>query len=137
MSSLKWTPAVLVMSMALAASPQSALAERDDYDDSQSHPLRVAAYVVHPVGVALEWALFRPLHYLVSTPGAEDVFGHVPHGCSDYGSEGGCLARGSGLPEPSTTGPGAETSRAEDAALRAERAAEAANRAAQHGMLKQ
>lgn len=52
----------------------------DAYDDSQSHPLRVLAYMLHPAGVLLEWTLFRPLHLLVSgTPQLEYVFGHNPH----------------------------------------------------------
>ncbi len=51
----------------------------DDYDDTQSHPLRIAAYLLHPVGFTAEWLIFRPLHYLVSRPGLERVFGHRPH----------------------------------------------------------
>ncbi len=52
----------------------------DAYDDSQSHPLRVLAYVLHPAAVLLEWTIFRPLHILVSgTPELEYVFGHNPH----------------------------------------------------------
>lgn len=55
----------------------------DEYDDSQSHPLRVAAYLVHPIGYALEWAIFRPFHWLVSRNGADEVFGHQPHGSAE------------------------------------------------------
>lgn len=52
----------------------------DEYDDSQSHPLRVVAYMLHPAGVLLEWTIFRPLHFLVSaSPETEYVFGHKPH----------------------------------------------------------
>jgi len=51
----------------------------DAYDDSQSHPLRLIAYAIHPAGFALEWALTRPIHFLVSTPGLDKVFGHTPH----------------------------------------------------------
>jgi hypothetical protein len=51
----------------------------DAYDDSESHPLRLAAYVIHPVGVALEWLVMRPLHFVVSQPELEPVSGHVPH----------------------------------------------------------
>lgn len=55
-------------------------ARADEYDDSQSNPLRVVAYLVYPAGVLLEWTVFRPLHFLVSsTPQAEYVFGHTPH----------------------------------------------------------
>ena len=51
----------------------------DAYDDSQAHPLRLIAYAVHPAGFALEWALTRPIHFLVSTPGLDKIFGHTPH----------------------------------------------------------
>jgi hypothetical protein len=68
----------------------SAFAAPDEYDDSQSHPLRVAAYVAHPIGYALEWAIFRPFHWLVSRDETEEVFGHVPHGTETevYGAAG-------------------------------------------------
>lgn len=57
----------------------------DEYDDSQSHPLRVATYLVHPVGVALEWVIFRPFHLLTSSnPDTEYVFGHRPHGENEF-----------------------------------------------------
>jgi hypothetical protein len=51
----------------------------DEYDDSQSNPLRVVAYVIHPVGYTLEWLVARPIHALVSQPELEPVFGHTPH----------------------------------------------------------
>jgi len=52
----------------------------DEYDDTQSHPVRLAAYALHPVGYAAEWLVFRPLHYVVSLPYVAEVFGHHPHG---------------------------------------------------------
>jgi len=51
----------------------------DDYDDSQSHPLRLLAYIVHPVGYTLEWLVTRPFHELVSQPDLEPIFGHTSH----------------------------------------------------------
>ena len=51
----------------------------DGYDDSQSHPLRIAAYALNPVGFALEWLVTRPIHALVSQPELAQVFGHQPH----------------------------------------------------------
>ena len=60
---------------ALLAWPLSAAA--DDYDPQRAgHPLRVAAYVLHPVGVAFDWLLFRPAHWLGSLPVLRTVFGH-------------------------------------------------------------
>jgi hypothetical protein len=55
------------------------VAAHDAYDDSQSHPLQIAAWAVHPVGWALEWLIARPLHFVVSQPEAERIFGHEAH----------------------------------------------------------
>jgi hypothetical protein len=51
----------------------------DAYDDSESNPLRIVAYGVYPVGYLLEHAIFRPIHFLVSNPQLEPMFGHGPH----------------------------------------------------------
>ena len=52
----------------------------DEYDEMQSHPFRIAAYLVYPVGFTLEWLIFRPFHSLVAQPSLAPVFGHTPHG---------------------------------------------------------
>jgi outer membrane protein OmpA-like peptidoglycan-associated protein len=57
-----------------------AFAAPDEYDDSQSNPFRIAAYLMHPVGWLAEWVVFRPFHFLVSaTEPQEAFFGHRPH----------------------------------------------------------
>lgn len=59
---------------------KTVIAAPDEYDDSQSNPLRVAAYLLHPVGWLAEWLIFRPLHFMVSaTEPQEAFFGHRPH----------------------------------------------------------
>ena len=68
---------LLAMLLTIAARPAAAVP--DDYDETQSHPLRVIAYLVNPVGYALEWVIFRPFHYVVSRPALEPVFGHRRH----------------------------------------------------------
>jgi outer membrane protein OmpA-like peptidoglycan-associated protein len=69
-----------VFMLVLVLQPQRLLAEWDDYDDSQSNPLRVAAYLFYPVGFLAEWIVFRPFHFLVSaTEPQEAFFGHRPH----------------------------------------------------------
>src|SRR5574341_35330 len=68
----------LIAASLLAAN--AAFAASDEYDDSQSHPLRIGAYALHPLGVVAEWLVFRPLHFLVSaTQPQETFFGHRPH----------------------------------------------------------
>ena len=53
--------AVLVASCLVGASPSVA----DEYDSTRAgHPFRIAAYVIHPVGVLLDALLMRPAHWL-------------------------------------------------------------------------
>ncbi len=66
-----------LLGMVLAAGPAAAFP--DEYDDAQSHPVRIAAYLVYPIGFTAEWLIFRPFHYLVSRPYLDKVFGHRPH----------------------------------------------------------
>jgi outer membrane protein OmpA-like peptidoglycan-associated protein len=71
---------LLVMILGLIFGPKASLAEPDEYDDSQSNPFRIAAYLLHPAGFVLEWIVFRPFHFLVSsTEPLEAFFGHQPH----------------------------------------------------------
>lgn len=59
----------------LIASASPALA--DDYDSKAAgHPLRILAYVVHPIGVALDYLLLRPAHWLSQQEPMKTVFGH-------------------------------------------------------------
>jgi len=52
-------------------------AAADEHDPHRSgHPLRVIAYVLHPVGVILDTLIFRPAHYLVSQRPLNKLFGH-------------------------------------------------------------
>jgi outer membrane protein OmpA-like peptidoglycan-associated protein len=69
---------IVFVTFATAASP--AFTAPDEYDDSQSHPLRILAYLVHPAVFLVEWTVFRPFHYLVSATEAQEAFfGHTPH----------------------------------------------------------
>jgi outer membrane protein OmpA-like peptidoglycan-associated protein len=70
----------LVMTLCFTLGPRTSLAGGDEYDDSQSNPFRIAAYLLHPAGFILEWIVFRPFHFLVSsTEPTQAFFGHVPH----------------------------------------------------------
>ena len=66
----------LASALVLAAIPARA---HDAYDDSQSHPLLLASYPLHAAGFAIEWLVTRPIHFVVSHPRLERVFGHTPH----------------------------------------------------------
>lgn len=69
--------AALAIAGFLVVQPGRSLAAPDVYDESQSHPLRVAAYLAYPFAYAIEWIVFRPFHFLVSS--YPEVFGHKPH----------------------------------------------------------
>ena len=72
--------ALLILSVSLALSAKTTFAAADEYDDSQSHPLRILAYLAYPAAFLVEWTVFRPFHYLVSaTEPQEAFFGHTPH----------------------------------------------------------
>ena len=42
------------------------------------NPMRLVAYVLHPVGLAAEFVVMRPIHWVVSQPNLDIVFGHQP-----------------------------------------------------------
>lgn len=81
----------VLLAVMVLATPVLAAQPVDDYDDSQSNPFRVVAYLAYPLGYALEWALFRPTHWVVAQPGMVDVFGHDCH--NDYTIEQECHYR--------------------------------------------
>lgn len=66
------------------AVPARSHAHSWDSDDSE-HPLRIVAYILHPIGVALQDFIFRPIHRLVSSsPEASYWFGHEPTDKDQY-----------------------------------------------------
>lgn len=59
----RWFAAMAAFAMLAVASPVAA----EEYDETYSgHPLRVVAYVLHPVGVILDTLIFRPFHWVGS-----------------------------------------------------------------------
>ena len=70
----------------------------DEYDDSQSNPLRLLAYIIHPVGYTLEWLVTRPFHEVVAQPDLEPVFGHDSH--AYYGDQAFGVSGARDLPHP-------------------------------------
>lgn len=88
-----------------------------DYRESESHPIRVVAYLVHPIGWIAREAIFRPFSALMaSTRFTRSFFGYrepfdyreplcffgsedIPncHDVSPYSNIGGASASGSGM----------------------------------------
>ncbi len=64
----------LVISIALAAGPAAA----DQYDSKVAgHPLRIVAYVIHPVGELLELLIMRPAHWIITREPVKALVGHT------------------------------------------------------------
>jgi hypothetical protein len=55
----------------------AAPAQADDHDSQRSgHPVRIVAYVLHPVGVIIDTLLFKPAHWLAHREPFQTLFGH-------------------------------------------------------------
>lgn len=67
------------------------------YRASDEHPLRFAAYILHPVGWVLREAIVRPVNYLISsTEESRSIFGYREH--MDY-FDPDCFSKGSASPD--------------------------------------
>lgn len=69
---------VVLTLLAILAAPQSAPAE-ERYDPSKAgNPVRIAAYALHPVGVILDYVIFRPAWYIGGKEPFRTLFGRAP-----------------------------------------------------------
>jgi hypothetical protein len=69
--------AAAALSLTLFGTPSIGSAE--EYDPTEAgHPLRVAAYIVHPVGVALDYLIMRPAWWVGSHEPFRTLFGRSP-----------------------------------------------------------
>ena len=62
-----------------AEDPQE-IGDMGQYEDAFSNPLRLAYYMLYPVGFTAEWLVMRPLHYLISRPYLNRFFGYTTIG---------------------------------------------------------
>ena len=67
--------------VAVLAAPLALAAEGDEayYPLESGHPVRVAAYALHPVGVILDWLIFRPAWWLGQHEPLRTLFGRETH----------------------------------------------------------
>jgi hypothetical protein len=66
--------ALLAASLLLASAMPAAA---DEYDDERSgHPARIIGYILHPVGVILDYLILRPAHWIGSHEPFSTLFGH-------------------------------------------------------------
>ncbi len=75
MSTPRRALAALVLAAALLAAGSPAAAH--DHDSTRSgHPLRIVAYVLHPIGVILDTLILKPAHWLGSHEPVATLVGH-------------------------------------------------------------
>jgi len=54
-------------------------AEADSYDAKRAgNPIRITAYILHPVGVLLDYGLMRPCFWVVQREPFSTIFGYEP-----------------------------------------------------------
>lgn len=75
----RWALRALALAAVLAAGFLAASPARaDEYEPRRAgHPLRIVAYAVHPIGVFLDYVLFRPAHWIVEHQPLKTIFGHT------------------------------------------------------------
>ena len=70
----KLVGAVIAVVLLATAAP---VAQADPHDSERSaHPVRIIAYLLHPIGVVLDYALLRPAHWLGHQEPFRTLFGH-------------------------------------------------------------
>lgn len=58
--------------------PEPRVSVMDDYDpQTAGHPLRILAYVLHPVGVFFDYVILRPAWWLGSHEPLRTIFGRT------------------------------------------------------------
>lgn len=67
--------ALCVVSATAFSTPAGA--DRRHNPEGGAHPLRIIAYVLHPVGYLIDTVLVRPAHWVVSRPSLAPIFGHT------------------------------------------------------------
>ncbi len=68
---------LLAGAVALALLAGAAPVSADEYDPKRAgHPLRIVAYVVRPVGVAIDYLILRPAHWIGKHEPFKTIFGH-------------------------------------------------------------
>ncbi|MEO8602453.1 MAG: hypothetical protein ABI629_07755 [bacterium] len=71
---------MLTLGATVARAGTERYADENQYEDAFSNPLRLAYYVIYPLGYSVEWLVMRPFQYLVSRPYLDKIFGYEPIG---------------------------------------------------------
>jgi hypothetical protein len=72
-----WARAAVLGALFVFALGAARPAAADEHDPQRTgHPLRVLAYAVYPIGVALDYLIMRPAHWVVEREPFRTIFGH-------------------------------------------------------------
>ena len=63
-----------VVMLSMAAPSMAHRYQRNTTDN----PFRLVGYIAHPIGIALEYGIMRPIHWAVSQHDTDIIFGHEP-----------------------------------------------------------
>lgn len=67
----------LALALCIGLSSLAPTAGADEYDPERAgHPLRIAAYALHPFGVMVDYLILRPAHWLGHREPFSTIFGH-------------------------------------------------------------
>ncbi len=71
----RWVAVIILSFLMLTAT--ATWAPADDYDRSMAgHPLRIIAYILHPVGVMIDYLIMRPAHWLITQEPIQTLVGY-------------------------------------------------------------
>ena len=72
-----WLALVVTLALSVSAAALPSRSDRnDDYDPQRAgHPLRIVAYVLHPVGVAVDYLVLRPAYWVGNHEPFKTIFG--------------------------------------------------------------
>jgi len=73
---MKKTTILMAFLLGLFLAMSNGASAHDHQRAAADHPMRVIAYPFHAFGQLLDYAIARPIHYLVSLPHARIIFGH-------------------------------------------------------------
>ena len=71
-----------------------------NYNDGESHPLRLVSFALAPVGYLAEWLVTRPIHRVVAQQDMAPIFSYTPQAGFDYETYEQGLSTGVTFEEP-------------------------------------
>ena len=74
----RWRAGLVGIGLAVALCAGVAPAQAEEYrSDEAGHPLRILAYVVHPIGVTYDYLILRPAFWIGSHDPFKTLFGRT------------------------------------------------------------